>query len=72
VRFVELSLGGAGVVLSTPIEAGAAASFTVHTASGRELHIRALVCRVVPFDGEWLAGCEFERLLTEAEFAELV
>jgi hypothetical protein len=71
VLFKDLSLSGAAVMLASPVEAGAAVTFTVHLAHGRVLVIRARVCRVGPREGEWLAGCEFDRLLTEAEFAEL-
>jgi hypothetical protein len=72
VVFVDLSLGGAGVILSSPIEPGAAVAFTVHTPHGRVLQLRAHVRRIEAREYEWLAGCEFDRRLTEAEFAELV
>ena len=72
VVFVDVSLGGAGIILSSPIETGAAVSFTVHTPHGRVLQLHARVRRIEPREFDWLAGCEFERLLTEAEFADLV
>jgi PilZ domain len=71
VRFIDLSVGGAGVLLSSPIETGAEVVFTVHTPSGEGLSIGATVRRVQTCDGEWLAGCEFKRLLTESEFLKL-
>jgi hypothetical protein len=71
VLFADLSISGAGVMLASPVEAGAAVTFTVHTTPGQVLVIHARVRRVEPREGEWLAGCEFERLLTEDEFAEL-
>jgi hypothetical protein len=72
VSFVDLSRGGAGVLLASPVEAGAVVTFTVHTATRRVMLLRGKVCHVEERDGEWLAGCKFERLLTEAELAELV
>jgi ferric-dicitrate binding protein FerR (iron transport regulator) len=72
VAFVDLSRGGAGVLLASPVEAGAAVTFTIHTASRRVLLLRGKVCHVEPREGEWLAGCKFDRLLSEAEMAELV
>lgn len=71
VVFFDLSVGGAGVVLSSPVEIGAAISFTVHTPQGRVMQLRARVRRIEPRGFEWLAGCEFDRPLTTAEFAEL-
>jgi hypothetical protein len=72
VLFIDLSVGGAGVKLSSPIETGAEVTFTVHRSEGRVLTIRARVRHVEPHDGEWLAGCEFDNLLTEEEYAELL
>jgi hypothetical protein len=72
VVFTDLSLSGAGVALASPIEVGVAVTFTVHMPAGRVLQIGALVRRVQKRDGEWLAGCEFDRLLSEEDFAELV
>jgi hypothetical protein len=72
VLFVDLSRSGAGVTLSLPIEVGARVCFTVQTHNGRAIEIRAQVRRVEERDTEWFAGCEFDRLLTESEFADLV
>jgi hypothetical protein len=72
VVFIDLSLSGAGVMLATPIEVGAAVVFTVHMPAGRVLQIPAKVRRIEMRDGEWFAGCEFDRLLAEADFAELI
>jgi hypothetical protein len=71
VAFVDLSVGGAGVALSSPVEVGAPVTFTVHAASGRLFLVRARVRRVEPRGGEWLAGCEFERRLSPGELADL-
>jgi hypothetical protein len=58
-------------MLLSPIETGADVAFTIHIRDGSVLTIRGQVRRVVPHEGEWLAGCQFHRLLTEAEFAAL-
>lgn len=72
VILVDLSVGGAGVLLSSPVEVNTLVTFTVHATRGRVLTFRARVRRVDYHDGEWLAGCEFERRLNEVELAELL
>jgi hypothetical protein len=72
VRFVDLSRSGAGVLLLSPIEVGAPVVFSVQMRSTRMLQIRATVRRVQQRAGEWLAGCAFDELLSEKDFAELV
>ncbi len=72
VQFVDLSLSGAGVLLAAPVEVGAEVTFTVHTSNSQTLVIQATVRRVETRVSEWMAGCEFDRLLTEQEFAALV
>ena len=54
-----ICLGGAGVLLASPVEVGAAVTFTVYATPGRVHVIRATVRRVESHEGEWLAGCEF-------------
>ena len=66
-----LSLSGAAVFLSSPVEPGTAVTFTVHSSLGRVIMIRGKVRRVESHDGDWLTGCEFDRQLSTSELAEL-
>jgi hypothetical protein len=72
VEFIDLSTTGAGVLVPSPVDPGAAVTFVVNTLAGPVLLIRGRVRRVVARDGEWLAGCQFDRRLTEGDLAELL
>jgi hypothetical protein len=72
VVFRDVSRSGAGVALSSPIEVGAAVNFTVYLTNGRVMSIAAIVRRVEDRNFEWLAGCEFNRVLSDADMAELL
>jgi hypothetical protein len=71
VAFVDVSRSGAGVLLASPVEPGALVTFTIHASSRRMMLLRGKVCYVEERRGEWMAGCKFDRLLTEVELSEL-
>jgi hypothetical protein len=72
VVFTDISPGGAAVALSSPVEADALLTFTVHAPQGRILLLRARALHVDFRDGEWVAGCRFDRVLSDLELADLL
>lgn len=72
VVFVNLSTGGAAVALSSPIELGATVAFTIYLPECDALQVRGRVLRVETSSSEWIAGCQFDRLLSDEELAQLL
>lgn len=72
VVFRNVSSGGAAVALTSPVEAGTHLSFTVHAPQGRILLLLARALHVDFRDGEWVAGCRFDRVLSDLEMADLL
>jgi hypothetical protein len=64
---LDLSLGGVGLLLQRPLEAGSSLLLHLHSDS-RQLtfQLRARVAHASrQHDGDWVVGCEFEEPLTD-------
>jgi hypothetical protein len=70
----DLSVSGVGLLLARPIDLGTTVHLELESpARTGSLRLEARVVRLTPQrDGDWIAGCEFARQLSEDELDALL
>jgi hypothetical protein len=65
---LNLSLDGAGLLLSRPLTAGQEINIILVSGQNQSFEMPARICHVTQQpDGDWIVGCEFTKQLTDEE-----